>query len=364
MAWVRRAPGGRTGRTPARPGCRIWRSGSRRTWASGWGGGAELGVQVITRPGMFRLVISVNAASRVRRSEGRTEVHEIQAAHDLADLVGGQVLANPVTFLVGSMAEWIRYSPDHGLARDVRMLAGEWVVCTSNTTLIAALGVPMWSVGTRETLAEFAASLEGLIAGWASKLAGYYRSVQRLQERLPDLEEARGMSVQALRGLADDLEREKIRLHDFAIETRSAVGLIRSPSLVASPVAASILALLLDWSDFGRRMRELEVTLEEVLDERLALSIEKLASQRLEQESAEEAHVQQRQRAKLDTLLAVIAAIGLSGLGQILQSGHDLGGWGSIAIILTIVVLAVIVGGFFWRSAGVHERRRLGGGPG
>jgi hypothetical protein len=325
--------------------------------------GAEPNVHVITRPGMFRLVISVNAASRVRRSQGRTEVREIQAADDLADLVGVQVLTNPVTFLVGSMAEWIRYSPDHGLARNVRMLADEWVVCTSNTTLIAGLGVPMWGAGTRETVAEFVASLDGLFAGWSSELAGYYRSVQRLQEQLPNLDEARRMSVQALRGLADDLEREKIRLHDFAIETRSAIGLIRSPSLVASPVAASMLALLLDWSDFGRRIRDLEVTVDEVLDERLALSIEKLARQRLEQESAEEARVQQRQRAKLDALLAVIAAIGVSGLGQILQGGYDLKGRGSLATIVAIVVLAVIVGGFFWRSAGAHRGRGPGDGP-
>jgi hypothetical protein len=324
-------------------------------------GGAGAGVQAITRPGMFRLVISVNAASRVCRREGRTDVHEIQTANDLADLVGGQVLTNPVTFLVGSMAEWIRYSPDHGLAREVRVLAEEWVVCTSNTTLIAGLGVPMWGAGTRETVAEFVASLEGLFAGWSSELAGYYQSVQRLQERLPGLEEARGMTVEALRELADDLEREKIRLRDFAIETRATVGLIRSPSLVASPVAASMLAILLEWSDFGRRIRDLEVTVEEVLDERLGLSIEKLARQRVEQEIAEEARVQQRQRAKLDTLLAVIAAIGLSGLGQILQGGFDLGEQGSLVTILAIVVLSVIVGGFFWWSAGVRQRRGPGG---
>ncbi|WP_225849436.1 hypothetical protein [Streptomyces sp. HPF1205] len=324
-------------------------------------GGAEAGVQVITRPGMFRLVISVNAASRVRRCEGRVEAHEIQAAHDLADLVGGQVLTNPVTFMVGSMAEWIRYAPDHALARDVRVLADEWVVCTSNTTLLAGLGVPMWGAGTRESVAEFVASLEGLLAGWSSELAGYYQTVQRLQERLPGPEEARRMTVQALRELADNLEREKMRLHDFAIETRSAVGLIRSPSLVASPVAASMLALLLDWSDFGRRIRELEVTVDEVLDERLALSIDKLTRQRLKQESAEEARVQQRQRAKLDTLLAVIAAIGVSGIGQILQGGYDLGERGSLAIIAAIVVLSVIVGGFFWWSAGAHQRRGPGG---
>lgn len=324
-------------------------------------GGAGAGVNVITRPGMFRLVISVNAASQVRRSGGRTEVHEVRATHDIADLVGGQILTNPVTFMVGSMAEWIRYSPDHGLARDARILAGEWMVCTSNTTLIAGLGVPMWGTGTRETVAEFVASLEGLLAGWSSELAGHYQSVQRLQERLPGPEEARRTTVRALRELADDLEREKTRLRDFAIETRSAVGLIRSPSLVASPVAASMLALLLDWSDFGRRIRDLEVTVEEVLDERLALSIDKLARQRLEQENTAEARDQQRQRAKLDTLLAVIAAIGLSGLGQILQGGYDLGGRGALATISAIVVLSVIVGGFFWWSAGAHRRRGPGG---
>ncbi|MFG1809243.1 hypothetical protein [Streptomyces sp. NPDC049040] len=324
-------------------------------------GGAEAGVHVITRPGMFRLVISVNAASQVRRSGGRTEVREIRAAHDLANLVGGPILTNPVTFLVGSMAEWIRYAPEHGLARDARVLAEEWLVCTSNTTLIAGLGLPLWGTGTRETVAEFVASLEGLLAGWSSELAGHYQSVKRLQERLPGPEEARRTTVQAMRELADDLEREKIRLRDFAIETRSAVGLIRSPSLVASPVAASMLALLLEWSDFARRIRDLEVTVEEVLDERLALSIEKLARQLQEQESAVEARNGQRQRAKLDTLLAVIAAIGLSGLGQILQGGYGFGEQGSLVTISAIVVLSVIIGGFFWWSAGGHQGGRPGG---
>jgi hypothetical protein len=325
-------------------------------------GGPEEGVHVITRPGMFRLVVSVNAASVVRRRGGRSEVRELRSAGELAGVVGGAVLTNPVAFMVVSMADWIRYSPDHGLARQVRLLVDEWVVCTSNTTLVAGLGAPLWTVGTKMSVAEFAASLEGLFAGWSSELAGHYHSAQRLQERLPDIGETGRMTTGELRGLADDLEREKIRLHDFALETRSTVGLIRSPSLVSSPVAASMMCLLLEWSDFGQRVAELEATVEQVLDERLAMSIEKLAHQRLEQERAEEARTQRRQRAKLDTILAVIAAIGVSGLGQIVQGGYGIEGVHALELVAGIVVLAVVVGVFIWRSGDDPPRGGPGGG--
>jgi hypothetical protein len=46
----------------------------------------------------------------------------------------------------------------------------------------------------------------------------------------------------------------------------------------------------------------------------------------------------------MDTLLAIIAAVGVSGLGQILQAGYGLSGRSSLEITGAIVGLALVVG--------------------
>jgi hypothetical protein len=53
---------------------------------------------------------------------------------------------------------------------------------------------------------------------------------------------------------------------------------------------------------------------------------------------------QARQRRWLDVALGVIAAIGVSGIGQIIQTGYDVRSYGALAITAAIVGLAVLVG--------------------
>ncbi|MEU8354281.1 hypothetical protein, partial [Streptomyces sp. NPDC048845] len=67
--------------------------------------------------------------------------------------------------------------------------------------------------------------------------------------------------------------------------------------------------------------------------------------------SLRDARAERRQRAKLDSLLAVIAAVGISGLGQILQSGYAVEATGSALIVTAIVLLAGFVGGWFYLAA-------------
>src|SRR5690606_29232079 len=68
-------------------------------------------VWVITRPGMFHVLLSIHAASVSRGYHPNAERREVQDAEELLQAVGAGVLTNPVTHCVGSLAEWIRY-PD------------------------------------------------------------------------------------------------------------------------------------------------------------------------------------------------------------------------------------------------------------
>src|SRR5205807_2470950 len=126
------------------------------------------------------------------------------------------------------------------------------VIRTCNTTVQIAIGLAHWSLGTAGTVAEFAASLEGLFAGWFDDLAEYHRLLRAIRA---------------------------------AEETET-------------------------------------------------------ATQRSEE----------RQRARLNMILAVIAAVGFSGLGQIVQAGYGWHGTGpTVGILLVIAALAALVGVLAWQ---------------
>ena len=109
------------------------------------------------------------------------------------------------------------------------------------------------------------------------------------------------------------------------------MALIESPALVASPVVSTMKSGLLDAADFRRRAGELDRQVEEVLGSRLASRIEE-ALRRLDERMAREEMLRQaRQRRWLDVALGVIAAIGVSGIGQIIQTGYDVRSYGALA---------------------------------
>lgn len=314
--------------------------------------GANLGdLPVSTRPGMFHVIVSVHSASTSIGPVGpRTEV---QTREQLVAAAGAQVLVNPVTHCIASLAEWIRYPmPQRTNILETVSMCDDLIVRTANTTLMVTLGSPAYHSATRETVAEFVASLDGLFAGWGDDLAAYY---DRVNEQIPAITGAllrdASTTSEELSRVAAGLEQEQIEMHDFAVDVRSTVALIESPGLVASPVVASTVTGLLDAAGYRQRTDDLYRKMDAVLDERLGRRIDALARRLAEREAEAAAAVERRQRARLDTALAVIAAVGVSGIAQIIQSGFSLREIGSLWITGIVLALALVVGLVSWASS-------------
>jgi hypothetical protein len=303
--------------------------------------GENLALPVSERHGMFHVMVVVNSASLGAGPVGaRTEVRN---GEEMVSAIGTQVLTHPVTNCIGSLAEWVRYPvPSRTNILGTVTMRDDIAVRTANTTVLVGLGSPSFHIGTRETVAEFVASLEGLFAGWSDDLATHYDRVQELLDRTQQLDA--GASSYTVRDSINELKQAQRALEEFVAETRSAVALIESPALVASPVVSAMKSGLLDAADFRRRAAELDRQVEEVLGSRLASRIEE-ALRRLDDRMIREEMLRQaRQRRWLDVALGVIAAIGVSGIGQIIQTGYDVRSYGALAITAAIVGLAVLVG--------------------
>jgi hypothetical protein len=302
--------------------------------------GQRLELPVSERRGMFHVMVVVNAASLGAGPVGpRTEVRN---GEDMVSATGTQVLTNPVTNCIGSLVEWIRYPmPSRTNILGSVTMRDDIVVRTVNTTVLVGLGSPSFHIGTRETVAEFVASLEGLFAGWSDDLRAHYAGVQELLDRTQQVD---GGGSDAVRESIDELKRAQRALEEFVADTRSAVALIESPALVASPVVSAMKAGLLEAADFRSRAAELDRQVEEVLGSRLALRIEEALRRLDDRMVREELARQARQRRWLDVALGVIAAIGVSGIGQIIQAGYDVHANGALVITAAIVALAILVG--------------------
>lgn len=321
--------------------------------------GDQLGGQIAVsvRPGMFHVALTVLEAStgpgpRAPR-EHRDPVESVDA---LRAAVGGQVLLRPVPHIFGAPAEWIHYQARDDAVLDVDARSDEIVARTCNTTALVALGSPAYWVTTRLQVAEFVASLDGLFAGWFDALAIVLNAVTK-QAAEPGAADVAGLTRQAER-----LERQRMRLHSFAADARATLELIRSPALVASPLVARILRAMLAASGFAEREAELARNIDAVLDDRLGRRLETLLRQRREREAQLQQTRERRQRLRLDTMLAVIAAVGVSGLGQILQAGYDLRATAALMIIVGICVVSAMVGVVFRLSSDAWPRRRRRGG--
>lgn len=315
---------------------------------------------VSVRPGMFHVLVTVLEASLGAGPRvGREHRRPVRDVGQLLAAVGGQVLRHPVPNIIGAPAEWIRFSTPGDVLVDIDRRADEMVSRTCNTTLVAALGSPAYWIATRLTVAEFVASLEGLFAGWSDELAIFLGGATR-QARPTSAEDDDDDDVEALMRQARVLEQQQIRLYAFAADARSTLDLIRSPALVASPLVNRTLRAHLEVTGFDRREAELIRNIEAVLDDRLGRRLETLVSRRREREAELAQAGERRQRARLDTMLAVIAAVGVSGLGQIYQAGYDIRQARALYIIGGIVVIMFVVGAWFhlYGSSGAARRSR------
>jgi hypothetical protein len=313
------------------------------------------GAAVSVRPGMFHVVIclleaSLGAGPRVPGERRRP----VESVAGLRRAVGGQMLLRPVPNIFGAPAEWIRCEARDDVVLDVDRRADEVVARTCNTTLLAALGSPAYWITTRSQMAEFAASLDGLFAGWFDTLAIFLDAITK-----QIAEPADDSDVEALTTQAERLERQRVRLHTFAADARAILDLIRSPALVASPLVARTLNAMVTASGFAEREAELARNIDAVLDDRLGRRLDSLLRRRREREAQVQLARERRQRVRLDTMLAVIAAVGVSGLGQILQAGYDLRSTAALAIIAAIFVIMAFFGVVVRLSSDARLGRRL-----
>lgn len=310
-------------------------------WSRGSESPAAGREESLARRGPYHVLVVVDAASV---SDGPVGPHrEVRTRADLLSAVGVEVLSNPVTHCVSALAEWSRYPLGAGLSvAETATHRDDVVLRTANTTVMVALGSPEFHTRTREALAEFVGSLDGLFAGWSADLTVYYHAVERLlastdpdnpRPASPDLAQA-----------ATQLRALQQRLVEFIAEVRSTVALIESPGLVASPVVSAMKSALLESAGFRARARELDRQVEQVLGNRLDARIEESVRSLAQRLAHEEELLERRQRARLDTALAVIAAVGISGLGQIIQAGYDVRTLGALWISVAIVVVAVLFG--------------------
>ncbi|SFK32861.1 hypothetical protein [Streptomyces pini] len=319
-------------------------------------GSAE--VRSAARPGMFHVVVTVERASATAGpwAPPSTVRRELTGAGEVMSTAGAQVLANPVPNALGAVAEWSRYAVDgpySSLSSAVADITGNPALCTCNTTVLVRLGTADFVVQGDKAVAEFAASVEGLFAGWFDELADHYRRVERLREEVVGAGDGRSPgSAEVLQELSRRMDEEKILLDEFTVQVRSTLSLIRSPSLLSSPVIARFLALLLRSSGYPERVEELMNRIQEVAHEQLDVVVDKITAQRRAQEDRDEARQERRRRARMDTMLAVVAAIGVSGLGQIVQSGYGVEGLWSLLIIAAVVAVSALFGWGFRRTGG------------
>ncbi|WP_369185775.1 hypothetical protein [Streptomyces sp. Y1] len=311
---------------------------------------------VVCRPGLYQVVMEVTAAYTVVGPAGEKR-SEILTGGQFAEAVGARILTSPAPSLMGSMAEWIRYAEATPASPDITGTTGEWILRTCNTTLLVSLGLPAFVRDTWGSILEFASSLDGLLEGWSTDLAKHHRDAKAREDEADALGDK--ASSHALRRLSDQLDQEKLKLDRLAVDVHAKSALFQSPSLLASPLAAQRLRVLLEASGYQRKADELSRSIAEVTQEQLTGAIEKLARERKESEKDEREAMQRRQRVKVDTLLAVIAGMSIAGLGQVLEAGLDY--HQALWVVLTVVgvlVLAALLGLYVYRTSG---ERRAGG---
>jgi len=339
-------------------------------------------VAVSCRPGMYHVMLTIERATTVSPTGETTRLSD---AKDVTSTFGAQPLCHPVRHGISSVGEWLRYPIEDLPLVDAPGFRDDLLLRSGNTTLVVQPGSPNYMIFAVEEAAEFVATLDGLFAGWQDELAEYYSHVRpaiaamiaQLERRAPAVElpggpplPAHEHTTEGLRYTQSWLEQQQLRLHEFVMGSRLTLMFITSPSLVTSPVVRLTLDRLLAAAGFDRLRDEFVGMVEEVLGDRIGTLIDasvrrrqeqREAAARAERERAEAAaraaaerdeHLERMQRRRMDTLLAVIAAVGVSGLAQILQAGYDIREVEAAGLAMFVILVAVAFGAFVHRFSG------------
>jgi hypothetical protein len=305
------------------------------------------GVAVSTRGGTYHVLTRVHEAV-VLPAAGDRPAERVTTADGLLGSVGGSLLSHPVRHGVSAVAEWVRYRATDGVRIAAPGLVEDLVVRTSNTTTIAGPRSPSYMVDALQEAAEFVATLDGLFIGWQVELAGHYYRISRTMEQLsgeiarrPDIGD---WDSTYLDETQQRLEAAQHAMQRFVMDARLRLMFITAPSLVTSPVLRGAVDHLLEAAGFPQARADFVATVDDVVGDRAWTLID--ASVRRRQELAEEARrtAEARNRRRMDILLAAVAAIGVSGLLSIVQSGYQITRWWSLLLVGGALLAAVVAG--------------------
>jgi len=310
-------------------------------------------VELSWRPGMFHVVTTVRRASAL--PGGRPELaRPVENARELPGLFGAQPLCHPLPAGLGSVAPWARYHAPSGTLLHCEGLTDDVVLVTENHTLLASFASADYMVATVAQAVEFVVSLEGMFAAWQDELSDFYLGLRPHLQRLdaadddPDLE--------ALQGILSDLQQRQLRLRQFLTSARVNLLFIAAPALVTSPVMRRTVTDLLALSAVWQQRAEFTDNAGQALTDRVTDLIESWSRRK-------EERLEKRNRLLVNTLLAVLAGIGISGVLAMVQDGFAVTGWGSASLVALVLVVAAAVGVVSYRSeVGRRERRRSGRG--
>ncbi|SIR40159.1 hypothetical protein [Micromonospora avicenniae] len=345
------------------------------------------------RPGMYHVLLSVGRAALVSPSTGAVE--PVRTAAELLSAFGAQPLCNPVRDGLSAVAEWLRYPVDAARLPvvDVSRFHGDLLMSSCNTTLMMTPGTPSYQMRSIAETAEFVASLDGMFASWQGQLASYHQVVlEKLAEMTTRLDRTRtGLGpaaasssahrddVEELTELQGRLEALQLRMHAFVMSSRTVLMFLTAPSLVTSPAIRVTIDQLLAAARFGELRAEFEDMVDKVADragalveasmrrqQEWAIAAARAAREREERElrlrlAREEATARRRaerervNRRRIDILLGVVAAIGLSGVMQLIQAGYDLRTFWALMLALVVLAIAVLVGYVLHR---LHRERQ------
>lgn len=289
------------------------------------------------RPGMYHVVTTVREAS-ILPCGNADLARELTSADGIPALFGSQPICHPIPAGVGSIAFWARYSAPLGTLVDSAALTDEYVLVSQNHTLLASFSSPDYMVSTVGQAAEFAASIDGMFAAWQDELSDFYLGLTphlRLLETQPD---------NNLEDVLGDLEQRQLRLRQFLTSARVTLLFVSSPALVTSPVMRDTITQLLDLRHAWTRRADFTDVAGQALADRVTDLIETWLRRRDEVRLRREEQHARSNQLRIDTMLAVLAGIGISGVLAMLQTGFAVQQWGSVLLVVLVLVVAAVVG--------------------
>lgn len=295
------------------------------------------GVSLSFRPGMYHVLTTIREASVLPGGDA-DQARTLDLAARIPTLFGSQSITHPIPAGVGSVAFWARYASPLGALVDCAGLTDEYLLVSENHTLIASFSSPDFMVATVGQAAEFAASVEGMFAAWQDELSDFYLGLRPHLRRLETGEEVE------LGEVLSELERGQLRLRQFLTSARVTLLFIASPALVTSPVMRETITQLLNLRQVWVQRADFTDIAGQALADRVNDLIEAWLRRREAERDQRAEETSRRNQLRIDTMLAVLTGIGISGVLALLQTGFDMDRWGSIVLVVVVLALAAIVG--------------------